>query len=463
MRGAAHKGGAPPGAAGFFGKVPEQGDFVASRFDRGLREPLDRWAQAALAHCRRVRGERWKDAFLAMPPFRFVLGAHLVGGEPAIGVMVASVDRVGRPFPLFLSQRLSGHRGPTRLLARQQRWFEDAEALAVSARGSVLRLDDLDRRLTHLVPEPPAPDPALSAGREADRSFWWTEGADRRRFAAQGFPAPEEFDRFLGEAPDPPPEQPRQMQEQQRAASALPGVPAMGRAPRPTALPNAASAPPFVRPASVSHASHEGTRLRINVDALLSAEDGHLYAIVGGHGSLTATPAAARLVVDRLGRLTASPRVADLAAETKGALGSASTLLRRDGGETPDGGVAAVVLALAPDGYAVVWAGDMRCYLLRDGMMRCLTRDHVGIGLDRRLSRSVGGAAQFACDVVSGGLQAGDRFLLSSASLTRALPERDVATRLIGAESDEAAQALVEDALVAGVRENVSTIVVTLR
>lgn len=458
MSGTAHPERAPPGAAGFFGKVPGQGDFVSSRFDRALRDPLDRWAQGALAHCRRVRGESWKPAFLAMPPFRFVLGAGLVGGQPAIGVMVASLDRVGRPFPLFLSQRLPGHRGPTRALARQRRWFDDAEALALSACGDVLALNELDRRLVHLAPEPLGP-PAVPGAGEADRSFWWTDGprgGASKRFSATGFPAPAEFDRFLDPGETVPARSPPQEQQQTLSSHRPrpePARPSPGRPPAPEPAP---------RPI-VSSASHEGTRLRVNSDAVLAAEAGPLFSIAGGRGSLTATPAAARLTVERLARVSRTERIVDLAADAKGVLGNANTLLRRDGGaELPEGGISVVTLALAGDGYAVVWAGDMRCYLLREGMMRGLTRDHVSIGFERRLSRSLGGASQFVCDAAAGALEPGDRFLLASASLLRAVPERDVAARLASSAPAEAARILVEDALVAGVRENVSAVVVAL-
>jgi type VI secretion system protein ImpM len=439
------------GGTGFFGKVPSQGDFVASRFDRALREGLDRWVQRALFQARRERGEDWKRLFLAMPPWRFALGADLAGGEPAIGVMVPSQDRVGRPFPLFLGLRLAGHKGPVRFLARQRRWFEAAEALALGAREAGMTLDRLDRAAQALVPEP-ASEPIESDSaprREHDRSFWWTDGhgAPPRRFAANGFPAPEEFVRFLDKPPV-------------REAAAEPGAaPVISRPAPPPASPAPLPQPPG-RLLRAFARSHPGTRLRIDANATLVAPAGHLLCIADGRGSLTASPAPAQFTAERLARLAPLPRIADLTAEAKGEFGNANTLLRREGsGTLPPGGIGVLALLLAPDGFAAVWAGDLRCYLLRGGMMRCLTRDHLGIGLDRRLTRSLGGAPQFACDVVGGVPEAGDVFLLATASLTRTLSEREVAARLLGAPPDEAARALVDDALVAGVRDNVSVIV----
>ncbi len=442
--------GAMASGAGFFGKVPSQGDFVASRFDRALRDPLDRWAQRALAQVRRERGEDWKTAFLAMPPWRFALGAALAGGEPAIGVMVPSQDRVGRPFPLFLGTRLADHRGPVRFLARQRRWFETAEALALGARGT-LPLDRLDRDLAALRPDP-APGAAdtseTAAGAERDRSFWWTDGRPPRRFAANGFPAPEEFNHFLGE---PAAREPGQAGGAPPAFAPTPPVPRAAEARRPAAL-------------EVASRSHPGTRLRVDADAVLNAAPGHLLAIAGGQGSPTATPAPARFALERLGRIEPAARIADLTAEVKGVLGNANTLLRREGGGVlPPGGLGVVALALAPDGFSAIWAGDLRCYLVRAGTMRCLTRDHVGIGLERRLTRGLGGSPQFSCDVTGGVPEPGDVFLLSTGSLTRVLGERDVAARLLGSAPNEAVRALVDDALVAGVRENVSAVVASIR
>ncbi len=44
----------------------------------------------------------WLDLYLTSPAWRFVCAGGACGPRPAIGLMVPSVDRVGRYFPLTL-------------------------------------------------------------------------------------------------------------------------------------------------------------------------------------------------------------------------------------------------------------------------------------------------------------------------------------------------------------------------
>lgn len=60
------------------------------------------WLQRSLTHSQAELGAAWLDAYLTAPIWRFVLGERILDGGPWVGVMVASVDRVGRYFPLTL-------------------------------------------------------------------------------------------------------------------------------------------------------------------------------------------------------------------------------------------------------------------------------------------------------------------------------------------------------------------------
>ena len=110
--------------------------------------------------------------------------------------------------------------------------------------------------------------------------------------------------------------------------------------------------------------------------------------------------------------------------------------------------------------FAAIWAGDARCYLLRDGMMRLLTRDHIEIGLRRTLGRALGLKDQFVSETLRDRLQRGDRLLLVSGPLPRTLTDRVIAEILIETPLERAAEALIQEALIANGRENVSAIVI---
>lgn len=76
-------------AAGFFGKLPATGDFVARGLPPGLRAPLDRWLTACLGG---IAPEDWPEDGLRA---RLTLGGHRV-----ILALVPSGDRLGRLYPL---------------------------------------------------------------------------------------------------------------------------------------------------------------------------------------------------------------------------------------------------------------------------------------------------------------------------------------------------------------------------
>lgn len=90
-------------AYGWYGKIPSAGDFV----QRGLSAPFvgawDRWMQDLLLQGRAALGDRWDACYCAAPIWRFALAPATCGPRAAAGVMMPSVDRVGRQFPLCLA------------------------------------------------------------------------------------------------------------------------------------------------------------------------------------------------------------------------------------------------------------------------------------------------------------------------------------------------------------------------
>lgn len=88
---------------GAFGKLPALGDFLRMDLPQGFIDPWDRWLQQGILTARAALGERWQDCYFSAPIWRFNLSAGLVGAAPVMGVMMSSVDRVGRQFPLTLA------------------------------------------------------------------------------------------------------------------------------------------------------------------------------------------------------------------------------------------------------------------------------------------------------------------------------------------------------------------------
>jgi type VI secretion system protein ImpM len=93
---------------GWYGKLPSLGDFASRRLEPDWIARWDAWLAEGLGSMREVRGEAWLAGYLASPPWRFVLSPGVLGeGERAwAGVLMASVDRVGRYFPLTIAAPL---------------------------------------------------------------------------------------------------------------------------------------------------------------------------------------------------------------------------------------------------------------------------------------------------------------------------------------------------------------------
>jgi len=129
--------GSPPQetfSAGWYGKIPGTGDFIARRMPSSFSEAWDRWLQAAIAGSRDRLGGRWRDTFLSMPIWRFVLSPGMLTQDAWAGIMAPSVDAVGRYFPLAVAAALpSASLDVVRTLHAAESWFDEIEVIALSA------------------------------------------------------------------------------------------------------------------------------------------------------------------------------------------------------------------------------------------------------------------------------------------------------------------------------------------
>lgn len=112
---------------GYFGKVPLTGDFIRHLLPETFLRPWDMWLQTAIERSRADLGERWLNHYLTSPVWRFALSAGICGDRPVVGVMMPSVDLVGRYFPLCLAAILPRDARPAVVAATEGDWFWKAE------------------------------------------------------------------------------------------------------------------------------------------------------------------------------------------------------------------------------------------------------------------------------------------------------------------------------------------------
>ena len=120
-----------------------------------------------MQHSRQALAERWAATYLNSPIWRFALARGVCGENAWVGLMMPSVDRVGRHFPLTLAACIDGQESLLDCASLHDAWFQDLEELALSSLGDGFSLEDFDTALCNLGP----PDgsgavaaPSLEAG-----------------------------------------------------------------------------------------------------------------------------------------------------------------------------------------------------------------------------------------------------------------------------------------------------------
>ena len=120
------------GAPGFFGKIPVVGDFVSRRLPRSFIAPWDTWLQEAIVYSRDQLQETWLETYLYSPIWRFVLAGGVAGSLPCHGIVMPSVDKAGRYFPITVVSFLPANINPFEIVSGDQGWFDSAEDVALS-------------------------------------------------------------------------------------------------------------------------------------------------------------------------------------------------------------------------------------------------------------------------------------------------------------------------------------------
>jgi type VI secretion system protein ImpM len=150
---------------GAFGKLPALGDFLRMDLPQGFVDPWDRWLQEGMLAARGALGDRWQDCYFSAPLWRFALSPGLAGASAMMGVMMMSVDRVGRQFPLTLASPVAD--GAPVLVQHfvSGTLYAELEALALDALEDGMTRDILAQRLSAMTLPPAPPLPLVQAGR----------------------------------------------------------------------------------------------------------------------------------------------------------------------------------------------------------------------------------------------------------------------------------------------------------
>jgi type VI secretion system protein ImpM len=149
------------GGPGWFGKLPALGDFATRRLPERFTSRWDAWLSQNLAASQSALGDRWLEVYLSGPVWSFALLPGSVDASTWYGVMMPSVDRVGRYYPLTLAASTDYAIPPANL----DDWMNRLRDTALACLDPQATIEQLDATLAPqiLMPAEPGPEAALPA------------------------------------------------------------------------------------------------------------------------------------------------------------------------------------------------------------------------------------------------------------------------------------------------------------
>lgn len=469
---------------GWFGKLPGHGDFLQRRVAQSFFHAWDPWLQAGVAHSKALLAGEWLSIYLTSPIWRFFLSEGTAGDAAYAGILAPSVDRVGRYFPLTIVAELPAGLPPMAVAIYGREWFSGVESVALQAleedamdvgefdeavQGTAELLRHVERHARTVVDDdfPGAADywrlPVLSGDRVAaslidpltdiiarrlrPMSMWWSDGSERITptcLLARALPDAGRFTALLtGEWQ------------------------ATGWCGEFGQLDDCAP-PQFEYDIVCGAVTDPGFSRESNQDRFLSSPTTGIWAVADGMGGHSRGEFASQLVIDVLASLEPCATLGAALQSVRAGLARANTDLVRGwqrSGEVCGSTVA--VLIVRQQEWGVLWAGDSRVYLLRDGILQALSRDHsvtadvVTGASTAEITRAVGGHDTLRLDTEIGDLKLNDRFLLCSDGLHGVVMNESAHQILTSVSSPgAAADALVSRAIELQTTDNVTATVV---
>jgi protein phosphatase/serine/threonine-protein phosphatase Stp1 len=230
--------------------------------------------------------------------------------------------------------------------------------------------------------------------------------------------------------------------------------------------------------------THNGAVRTHNEDRFVDRPELGLWAVADGAGGHQAGEVASSMIAETLEAIPAGLAASEMLAQVRLRVRDAHAALCEEAARRgPHTVIASTVVVLIAHGehFACLWAGDSRAYLLREGQMRQISRDHslvqelVDAGAIQAedadghphanvITRAVGAdGEEFELDKVSGRLLPGDRFLLCSDGLCKTLPEAELGALLSAPDGVPVTEVMISAALARKVNDNVTAVVVETR
>lgn len=225
--------------------------------------------------------------------------------------------------------------------------------------------------------------------------------------------------------------------------------------------------------------SDVGLVRKLNEDSFLDRPDLGLWVVADGMGGHSSGEVASGSICSGLAAMPLSfglSQAVDFIDESCLLINQQLMSIARERGADMVIGSTVVALISRGRNAVVLWAGDSRLYRLRGGLLQQLSEDHCyrpepgreseldsSANYDHIITRAVGADDQLFLDLDAASLVAGDRYLLCSDGLSNELTEEQLTQLMAGGSASACSRRLVDQALQAGGRDNVTAIVADYR
>ena len=135
---------------GYYGKIPSKGDFVMNAVSMNFTDPWDSWLRNVLANSKSILGDRWMEIYLTAPVYHYALSSGVCGLPTWLGVMMPSVDSVGRYFPMTICKSFPHDSNALELIEDEKNWLKITEKLLLTCLEDDFSLDDFESELYKL-------------------------------------------------------------------------------------------------------------------------------------------------------------------------------------------------------------------------------------------------------------------------------------------------------------------------
>ncbi|MET1254950.1 type VI secretion system-associated protein TagF [Aliikangiella maris] len=116
---------------GYCGKIPSKGDFIHADLSQDFTDIWNEWLQSIIGVSREQLADNWLTDYLISPIWNFSLSAGIAGKQTMCGVVLPSVDKVGRYFPFTIAHQAFDN--PVAMAFENSDWFNTLNELALSA------------------------------------------------------------------------------------------------------------------------------------------------------------------------------------------------------------------------------------------------------------------------------------------------------------------------------------------